>query len=303
MGRSDHIFDERTGEASFAPQFDKPREDVSLLVLKGPDVGQRYLVPSIGGIIGRNPEAAVNVRDPNVSRQHAAVEFTSDGRVVLTDLGSRHGVFVNGVRISRAELYDGNYVELSADTVVRVRFQDPAETELLDELEGFVVRDRLTGLPNRRYLTERLPQELSFARRHKVPLAVAMLDLDDLAKVNDTDGRRGGDMLVKAVADLVRKKTRLEDVVVRYGGDELVVVQRAQGSDECEKVCERLRKLVRKQAFDVGDVAVRATVSFGVASYEPGKFEIHDFTQLIDRADSALYRAKHGGKDRVGRWR
>jgi diguanylate cyclase (GGDEF)-like protein len=297
-----HIEDERTVAEAVAPAYDKRREDVVFLVLRGPDEGKRFLVKPPGGIIGRDAEAVVQVRDQNVSRRTARIEFNKDGKVILVDDGSRNGVFINGVQIERAEIYDGNHVQLSNDTVLRVRFQDPAETQILEELHGATTRDQLTGLPNRRYVEQRLQQELAFSRRHKQPLAVTLLDVDDMKKVNDADGQQGGDALLRAVAELVRRNVRVEDVVCRYGGDELVVILRAQTSIEAAKVSARLRLLVRKKPFDVGDVPIRATVTIGVAAFEPGSAEVESPTQLLDRADVALHRAKDAGKDRVERW-
>jgi diguanylate cyclase (GGDEF)-like protein len=305
--------DERTRMDSVSPTFDKPPEDVALLVLRGPDVGKRFLVKPPGGVLGRQPDCAIQIHDPNISRRHALLEFAASGRVMLVDLGSKNGVHVNGVRISRAELFDGNNIQLSSDTVVRVRFQDPAETELLDELQGAVVQDQLTGLPNRRYLTTRLAQELSYARRHREPLSLTMIDVDDFHKINDADGQEGGDALLKALALLVRKSARLEDVVVRYGGDQLVMVLRATKIEQAEISALRVAELIRKRVFKVGDVPTRVSVSAGMASYEPGRFEIEGELQpatgapsmvhtLLDRADTALFRAKSAGKDKVVRW-
>lgn len=319
------IEDERTRAEKIAPPTDQVHEDVSLLVLRGPDIGQRFLVKPPGGVMGRQPDCVIKIRDPNISRRHALIEFTNDGRVMLTDLGSRNGVFINGVRVSRAEVFDGNNVQVSNDTVMRVRFQDPLETELLIELQGAIVTDKITGLPNRRYLLDRLAQEMSFARRHNEPVAVVMVDVDDFKKVNDTDGQAGGDALLSGIAKLIRRSARLEDVVARYGGDQFVVVLRRSNADAASTFVERLLKAVRKATFDVGDVPIRASVSAGLASFAPEpdtrraaagrskkrgakKVEVvpsalEEGQRLLDRADAAMYEAKSGGKDRFARWK
>jgi diguanylate cyclase (GGDEF)-like protein len=295
------IEDERTQAEAVAPAYDKRREDVVFLVLAGPDQGKRFLVKPPGGTIGREPDAVVQTRDQNVSRRAATIEFTKDGKVFLSDSGSRNGIYVNAVRVERAEIFDGNHVQLSTDTILRVRFQDPAETLLLEKLHGANTRDELTGLPNRRYVEQRLAQELSFSRRHKVPVAITLIDIDDMKKVNDADGQQGGDALLRHVSDLVRRNVRIEDVVARYGGDEIVVILRAQTSIQAAKFAARMRTLIRKKPFDVGDVPIRATVTIGVAGFEEG-FEVENPIELLDRADVALHRAKDAGKDRVERW-
>lgn len=296
------IEDERTRGERIARPLDKLREDVSLLVLRGPESGRRFPVKPPGGVMGRQPGCVIQIRDPNISRRHALVEFTADGRVMLTDLGSKSGVYVNGVRVSRAEIYDGNNVQLSNDTVLRVRYQDPAETELLAELHGSNVKDSISGLANRRYLGERLAQELAFARRHSQPLSVVMFDIDDFHKVNEADGRAAGDALIRAMAEVLQKDSRIEDVVTRYGGDQFVVVMRASTAEQSSIYAERVCKQLRTRTFAVGDVPLRISMSVGIASYEPGRFEIDDLQKLLDRADAAVYQAKSEGKDRIEPW-
>src|SRR5262245_34351044 len=152
------IEDERTRGERIARPLDKPREDVSLLVLRGPDSGKRFLVKPPGGVLGRLPGCVIQINDPDISRRTAVLELTPRGAVMLSDLGSKSGVFVNGARVSRAEIFDGNNLQVSNDTVLRVRFQDPVETELLDELAGASIKDSVTSVPNRRYLGQRLAQ-------------------------------------------------------------------------------------------------------------------------------------------------
>jgi two-component system, cell cycle response regulator len=303
------IADERTRAQPIHATWDKRREDVVFLALRGPDSGTRFLVKPPGGIVGREPGAALQSTDPNISRRHALMEFSPDGKVLLTDLGSKNGVFVNGVRISRAELFDGNHVQLSNDSVYRVRFQDPEETELMAALDVSVMRDPVTGLPNRRYVGDRVCQEFSYARRHGEPLAVALIDIDDAKKVVDADGQQGIDTLLKQIAQICRKQVRYEDVVARYGEDEFVVVMRNTTVEHAVAVMERLRKAVGRVTFNTGDIPIRATITIGVAGIAPkaapkakakAQPPVNETaSQLLDRADSALFRGKDAGKNRT----
>jgi diguanylate cyclase (GGDEF)-like protein len=261
------IEEERTRGEHVAPTYDRRNEDISLLVLRGPDMGRRFLVKPPGGVMGREEGAAVQTRDTTISRRAALIEFNDAGRVLVTDLGSKNGVFIDGVQISRAEIYDGNHIQLSNDTVMRVRFQDPVETELLEELQVAAMRDPLTGLPNRRYLRHRLEQEMAWSRRKRDPLSLALLDVDDFKKVIDADGQKASDDLFRTIAGMTRAATRQEDVVARYGADELVVVMRGTDSDKARHTTERLRAAIGKRVFDVGDVPIKATVSAGVVTY------------------------------------
>lgn len=319
-----NIHDERTQAESIAPGFDRPTEDVSFLVLRGPDAGKRFLVKPPGGYIGRDESSVVPLSDPNVSRQHALLEFTPDARVMLSDHESRNGVYVNKVQVARAQIFDGNNVQLSNDTVMRVRFQDPAETALLEQLQGSATTDRLTDLPNRRYAQERLLQEMSYAARHGEALSVALIDMDDFQKVVDVDGQQGADRLMVEVAQMVREVSRLEDIVARYGSDELVVILRSCNASAVKRYGERIRDAIRNRTYETGDVPIRATATIGLATFAPKKpkrpsrsgskalpgaskatsskppaFDREQVTGLLDRADQAVFRGKSAGKDRV----
>ncbi|MEZ4437882.1 MAG: GGDEF domain-containing protein [Polyangiaceae bacterium] len=335
---SHEIQEERTRAEQVSPTWDRKNEDVSFLVLRGPDMGRRFLVKPPGGVVGREEGAAIQTRDTTISRRAALIEFTAEGRVMITDLGSKNGVYIDGVRISRAEIYDGNHVQLSNDTVMRVRFQDPVETELLEEMQGAVMVDTLTGLPNRRYLKGRLAQEMAWARRRQDPLSLALFDVDDIKKVIDADGQQAADELVATIAGLLRGRTRQEDVVIRYGADEVIVLMRGTGSDEATQTVARLTKAIGSRVYDVGDVPIKATVSVGLVIYpepreappppKPSKkaaakkapaktaakpapperqesLELvgdEEVSEVLARADAALYKAKQDGKDRFVWW-
>ncbi len=299
------IADERTQAQSIKATWDKRNEDVVFLALRGPDQGTRFLVKRPGGIVGREAGGAIQSRDPNISRRHALLEFSADGRVLLTDLGSKNGVFINGVQVSRAELFDGQHVQLSNDSVFRVRFQDPEETELMESLSTAIMRDPLTGLPNRRSVGERLGQELAYGHRHGEPVSVALIDVDDTKKVMDADGQAGADKLVKHIAETIRKGMRAEDVVARYGADEFMVLMRNTSLEQAAGVLNRVRTAIEKRTFHTGDIPIRATITVGLSGYPANgdnnktPVEPELAQQLLDRADSALYRGKDQGKNQV----
>jgi len=156
--------------------------------------------------------------------------------------------------------------------------------------------DELTGVYNRRYLVERLNQEIKRAERMQRPLTVVMLDLDGFKKLNDTLGHPAGDRALQWLADLLRSGVRASDVVCRYGGDEFVILMPEAALDSAVQVIERIRRLIAERAlsFSVPTRKARITlrVSFGVAScsteFPPGD-------ALIAAADRALLEAKLAG--------
>lgn len=168
--------------------------------------------------------------------------------------------------------------------------------ELQSQLREQAVRDSLTGLYNRRYLTETLERELARARREGHPLALVLIDLDHFKRLNDSRGHQAGDAVLSAVADCLQADIRAGDLACRYGGEEFLILLPGMGLDKAVARAE-----IWRQAFHELDVShrgevVAVTASFGVAVYpEHGQTP----EALIQAADSALYVAKGSGRDRV----
>ncbi|MFA6000799.1 MAG: diguanylate cyclase [Thermoleophilia bacterium] len=156
------------------------------------------------------------------------------------------------------------------------------------------ITDPLTGLYNFRFLSNSLDREMSKSQRYGRNLSAAILDLDDFKKVNDTYGHQAGDELLKAVARVLTANVRQSDMVTRYGGEEFSVVFPETPKQDALKVAEKLRRGVA--GIRLPDYPeVRATTSIGVASYPE---DSEEQTDLMMKADQALYRAKESGKNR-----
>lgn len=156
--------------------------------------------------------------------------------------------------------------------------------------------DPLSGLFNRRYFHVRLEEELQRSRRHEIPLALLMIDVDDFKTVNDSYGHLAGDLIIKETAEIVRRAVRVFDVCTRFGGEEFAVIMPASGEEAALAVAERIRSRVAAyRAPDRPLEELRVSVSVGVALATEGATA----RDLIQRADAALYAAKRGGKNRV----
>jgi diguanylate cyclase (GGDEF)-like protein/PAS domain S-box-containing protein len=167
-----------------------------------------------------------------------------------------------------------------------------------DELTHRAVHDALTGLPNRQLLMDRLGVALARAQREPlVGVTVVFIDLDDFKVVNDTFGHPVGDELLVEVGRRLSSAVRPADTVARYGGDEFVVIAvgDATGPEEARALAERLAREL-KAGFDIGDREVACTASLGVALCTDATVRPED---LIREADTAMYRAKWEGRDRV----
>lgn len=167
--------------------------------------------------------------------------------------------------------------------------------ELLEknqQLEVLSVSDRLTGLFNRLHLDRVLEEEMARSQRGSGIFSVIMLDVDHFKSVNDTHGHQVGDQVLVSIARLLKDGAREIDVVGRWGGEEFLVVCRETGLAGARVLAEKLRESVAGFTFPVVD---SKTCSFGVASLKPDEA----IDALVARTDSALYQAKHNGRNRV----
>jgi len=173
------------------------------------------------------------------------------------------------------------------------------EKRLLEELERLAITDELTAVYNRRYMTHALDRECNRARRYRRHLACLMVDLDDFKKYNDSHGHLVGDVALKQVAAMISQCVRETDIVVRFGGEEFVVIMPEAQPAAAMLAAERIRDGISGQALAISDGAVAITVSIGVCTSDD-EHEIEPETVLAC-ADKALRRAKTDGKDRVYR--
>jgi diguanylate cyclase (GGDEF)-like protein len=164
-------------------------------------------------------------------------------------------------------------------------------------LEQMVVSDPLTGLHNRRFLMDRLMQEMQRADRHDEPLAFAMIDLDGFKPINDMYGHVLGDKVLRAVGSAISRSIRVSDVAARYGGDEFAVILPQTPPEGAMRVCERLLRAISELGFqDESGRSCKVTASLGLAYYPADEVETPE--DLVHSADGALYGAKRSGKNR-----
>ena len=160
------------------------------------------------------------------------------------------------------------------------------------ELDHIARSDPLTGLANRRHLDEQLAAHAASADRHHHELSVAVVDIDNFKAVNDSFGHAAGDAVLREVARRLATSARVEDVVGRWGGEEFIVILPHCGLDGAVVVSERIRKAVAASPIRSDDgVVIPVTVSIGCTGGADDR--------LIDRADAALYAAKHAGRNRT----
>ena len=168
-------------------------------------------------------------------------------------------------------------------------------------LEHETFTDPLTGIYNRRFMEQRLTEEVSKARRYNFDLAVLLLDLDHFKQVNDNQGHQAGDQLLVEISGLISLELRDSDIFARYGGEEFLIIAPNTAPTNATRLAERLRSKIESidflQDFDSAQQhRIRITASIGVANFGGS---ISSEENLIGVADSNLYKAKHAGRNRV----
>ncbi len=272
------------------------REHHLLVHVQGTEMGRVRELEGNSILIGRSTDAEIWLSDDGVSRKHA--RFVRQGnRFVLEDLHSANGTFVQGNRIERKILTNGDQIQLGPNAIFRYSITDDDQKALLEQLYSTSVTDPLTGARNREYLDTLLVSEMSYAKRHGHDLSFVLFDLDHFKAINDDYGHPAGDAVLAAVANTVRQALRAEDVLCRYGGEEFCVVLRSIDLAGAAAMGERIRNVLENLRVEHEGQVISLTGSVGCASRD----ELSDPspTALISLADRRLYLAKTRGRNRV----
>ncbi|NHZ46669.1 GGDEF domain-containing protein [Nitratidesulfovibrio liaohensis] len=184
-------------------------------------------------------------------------------------------------------------IDLDKSTNFNLRELQKAVEDLAHQRD----HDPLTGLMNRRAFLRQVELELQRVHRGGAELCLAMLDLDDFKRVNDTWGHACGDVVLRRMADLLRDATRAYDVAARIGGEEFVLLLPGASPMRAQALLERLLQDLRDEAFECRDETFRVSFSAGIAGCKGAT--VCRAEELLDRADKALYEAKASGKARV----
>ncbi len=268
-----------------------------ILFLTGPLVGKLHMLAEGVTSIGRSSGCTLVIDDSRISRRHVEVRLEK-GKAVLHDLGSTNGTFVNGERCAERTLEDGDKVQISSATVFKFALQDHTENVFHKELYKMAVFDAVTNIYNKRYFLERFKEELSHAKRTQRPIALLMIDIDHFKKVNDTHGHLAGDMVLHQVAQMLQKSVRTEDLLARYGGEEMVVLLRGADEANATQLAERMRQTVAATPIPYESVSIPITISIGVAAFGPAT-PYDTIEAFIQAADACLYTSKQSGRNRV----
>lgn len=172
---------------------------------------------------------------------------------------------------------------------------------LQERIKQLGLLDPLTGLNNRRFLDQRIAEQVTLARRNETPLSCLFIDLDHFKHINDQHGHHAGDLVLKQAARIFNDSMRTSDVLARYGGEEFIIILADTDSDTAYEIAERIRITIANTAFDINELEpVKLTLSIGLATMDEST-HITTSGQLVKSADQAVYAAKNSGRNCVHR--
>lgn len=274
---------------------DRPAADqAALVVIYGLDLGKKFNLDKPTVIIGRSSKSDIQVDQESVSRSHAKI-LLSGTSLVLKDLGSTNGTYVNDELIDEMHLRDGDLIKIGR-TIFKFLSGGNIENSYHEEIYRLTTVDGLTQVYNKRYFMENLERELSRCQRYGRDLSLIIFDIDHFKNINDSYGHLAGDAVLKQLAELVKANIRREDFLARYGGEEFAIILPEIDHPSAMVMAEKVRSLVEAEKFKFEKITIPVTISLGVTTHEGSLGEALDF---IKEADQNLYEAKRSGRNKV----
>lgn len=246
--------------------------------------------------IGRAADNDVCIRDQGVSQHHARVSATADGAIVIEDLGSTNGTYVNGERITRQTLRDGDTVLIRPRHVLKFCYQANPAPEPADRDGADADRDALTGLYARHYLLMRMDEDFFRAKTRNEDLALLLFDVDHFEQITETHGPAAGDMVLREVATVVSAVLGREDVFARYEDHSFGALLCNQADAAAVVLAQRIRRAVKYHPFLHDGGRIYVTVSLGIGILAKNMKSPMD---LISEVKSNLAKARRAGRDSI----
>lgn len=256
-------------------------------------------------ILGREIGADVRVNDQKVSRRHAMIvrsvnPTTNEVEYTLRDFGSRNGTLLNGQKVREEVLQNGDKISIG-EQLLRFDLLDEIDREYQRHIHRLISHDDLTGLLSSRSFFSELRREAERAKLDNRPFCVLMMDIDYFKNVNDTYGHLTGSKTLEEIGDSIIKCLRSGDAAARFGGEEFAAFLLDAEIAQAMVAGERIRNEIETREFNVvrqgsPSETHHVTISVGISAFPD---DSSDPIELVEMADSALYRAKREGRNRV----
>ena len=170
---------------------------------------------------------------------------------------------------------------------------------LYNQVHEMSIIDNLTSLNNRHYLWGKAPEFISLAYMQNISISCIMIDIDDFKQINDEYGHQAGDEIIKQVGKIVKNYFRKTDIIVRFGGEEIIVLLLKSRLENTQNKCLKLQQIICNHKFIAKNQTIKVSVSIGISHKQKVKNQVQEIENLIDEADKAMYESKVKGKNQV----
>ncbi len=251
-------------------------------------------------LIGRNKYNDIYINDENISNDHCEIKIIKNDenkidQIILKDLLSTNGTYVNGKLISNKVLKSGDKIKIG-ETTLRFSYNDELEEKYHLKLFNIATSDSLTKLHNKRYTISELENQYKIAKRNNRIFSLIMFDIDDFKAINDKHGHIAGDEFLKNVASHINENLREQDFAGRFGGDEFLIILPETKIEGATILADRIREKIEKSEIVYGDHKIKTTISGGTSQFN---FNYNNVGELLEITDKVLYKAKKLGKNKV----
>ncbi len=263
------------------------------------DLGKIIELNKASMLIGRGEDADIRLEDFKVSQQHALLKLIKTKKesaaFQISDYGSTNGVFLNGEKIKRRRLRNGDLIEIG-DTVFRFSEAGSVEKKIHQQILALTYRDELTGIFNRRFLIIQLQNQFNFYQRYQRPFSLIMIDIDYFKQLNDIFGHLAADLYLKHFTANIKNLLRSSDIFGRFGGEEFLLILPETGISGAETLAQRIVAETEAMILKAEGKLIKTTVSCGITA---ARETDQNLQQILQRVDSALYQAKESGRNCV----
>ncbi|MCB1610529.1 MAG: GGDEF domain-containing protein [Xanthomonadales bacterium] len=270
------------------------KQSAFLTVTQGESQGRRLKLGDVPVTMGRSADCDFRLLNRAISRLHCRVWRDNSGFWVR-DLNSTNKTYLNDRPVVEARLKDGDFITVGG-TVVQFTQEKDVDHAAQSEFFDLVTHDQLTGLSQRRVFEQSLEQEIARSVRRGREFVLALLDVDELSRINREWGKAAGDDVLKQVARALKAGLREEDLLCRFGGEEFAALLPETGMEEAEKLLNAVRSAIANVEFFIQGESRSASVSIGAVLWTP---EFKTAAATLEAAEQKLKAAKDAGRNRI----
>ena len=270
------------------------KQSAFLTVTQGESQGRRLKLGDVPVTMGRSADCDFRLLNRAISRLHCRVWRDNSGFWVR-DLNSTNKTYLNDRPVVEARLKDGDFITVGG-TVVQFTQEKDVDHAAQSEFFDLVTHDQLTGLSQRRVFEQSLEQEIARSVRRGREFVLALIDVDELSRINREWGKAAGDDVLKQVARALKAGLREEDLLCRFGGEEFAALLPETGMEEAEKLLNAVRSAIANVEFFIQGESRSASVSIGAVLWSP---DYKTAAATLEGAEQKLKAAKEAGRNRI----